>query len=99
MPTRHGRSGPGAPNICTSPPPLTLTPLAPAASSARAARSVAQPFTMPVGSKEPAYRRLNQPSLTRSASVPSSSTSATSGSQPSNVSSPRASRETWLSSR
>ncbi len=86
--------------IWTSPPPFTLTPHTPStAASSRAARSTDQPFTIPVGSSTPWYRVLNHPSLTRSASAASSSTSATSGAHCATVSSPRASRDTSLSSR
>ncbi len=38
-PTRHGRCVPGAPSSWTSPPPFTLTPVAPAAARWRATRS------------------------------------------------------------
>ncbi len=81
------------------PAPVDADATAPAAATRRAARSTAQPLTIPVGSRRPWYDVLNQPSLTRSASAASSSTPATSGAHASTVSAPRASREIWLPSR
>src|SRR5580693_8835406 len=82
-----------------SPPPLTLCSAEPAAVSIAAARSTAQPFTYPDGSKRPPGSVVKYPALRALTSAQAASTSASSGAQSASASDPRPNRLTSLSSR
>lgn len=99
MPMRHGFPGAASPATWTSPPPLTAWWWLPWPRSSSLARSIAQPFTSPVGSGVPRQRTVKYPPVSAASSSPRANTSATSGSASATASSPRPIRLTSLSGR
>ena len=102
MPISQGSPAGSATWQTMSPPADRHTSVSASASRGRTARSTAQPFTTPLGSRRrtpsgPGRHTSNAPSEAALASSPRRSTSATSGAHSPSVTSLRPRRETWLS--